>query len=93
MDSLNTTAQALEQVKREAPNGEDYWMARDIQTILGYGKWDNFEGVIERSKMACESARLSGYLSLSRYQEDDKRGKGSKAGEGGLLSHSGMHAI
>jgi DNA-damage-inducible protein D len=53
MDSLNSTAQALEQVKREAPNGEDYWMGRDIQTILGYDKWDNFEGVIERSKMAC----------------------------------------
>jgi DNA-damage-inducible protein D len=56
MDSLDSVIRALESVKRMAPNGEDYWMARDIQTILGYDKWENFAGVIERSKLACESA-------------------------------------
>jgi DNA-damage-inducible protein D len=56
MDALDSVIKALEQVKRMAPNGEDYWMGRDIQSILGYDKWDNFQSVIEKSKMACESA-------------------------------------
>jgi DNA-damage-inducible protein D len=56
MDTLDSVIKALEQRKRMAPNGEDYWMARDIQAILGYDRWENFEGVIEKSKMACESA-------------------------------------
>jgi len=78
LDSLNSTVKALEQVKREAPNGEDYWMARDIQGILGYAKWDTFEGVIERSKMACESA---GFRVAYHFLDTKKMisgGKGAK---------------
>jgi len=39
-------------------NGVEYWLARDLQHLLGYGKWDNFQGVISKAKTACE---LSGH--------------------------------
>lgn len=37
-------------------DGQEYWFARDLQTLLGYTKWDNFLGVIERAKSACSQA-------------------------------------
>jgi len=30
------------------------WSARELQTILGYTKWENFSKVIEKAKTACE---------------------------------------
>lgn len=34
--------------------GVEFWMARDLQHLLGYSKWDNFQGVISKAKTACE---------------------------------------
>ena len=46
----------LESCKRISPRGVEYWMARDLQPLLGYSRWENFANVIEKAKMACESA-------------------------------------
>lgn len=32
------------------------WSARDLQILLGYSKWENFEKVIEKAKNACTNA-------------------------------------
>lgn len=32
------------------------WSARELQTILGYAKWDNFLNAIEKAKNACAGA-------------------------------------
>lgn len=32
------------------------WSARDIQLLLGYSKWENFEKVVEKARVACENA-------------------------------------
>lgn len=37
-------------------NGIECWSARELQSILGYSKWDNFTKVIEKAKTACESS-------------------------------------
>ncbi|PKQ60147.1 DNA damage-inducible protein D [Labilibaculum manganireducens] len=34
--------------------GVEFWMARDLQHLLGYSKWDNFQAVISKAKTACE---------------------------------------
>lgn len=31
----------------------EYWMARDLQALLGYAEWRNFCEVIEKAKLAC----------------------------------------
>ncbi|TSD64559.1 DNA damage-inducible protein D [Inquilinus sp. KBS0705] len=36
--------------------GLEYWSARDLQSILGYLRWENFFNAIERAKKACENA-------------------------------------
>ncbi|MFH1175614.1 MAG: DNA damage-inducible protein D [bacterium] len=32
----------------------EFWLARDLQELLGYSKWDNFTAVISKAKTACE---------------------------------------
>ena len=36
--------------------GIECWSARDLQTLLGYSKWENFEKVIQKAKDACKNA-------------------------------------
>ncbi len=36
--------------------GVECWSARELCSILGYTKWERFEGVIERAKEACRQA-------------------------------------
>ena len=33
--------------------GVEYWMARDLQRLLGYTEWRNFLLVIDKAKTAC----------------------------------------
>lgn len=32
----------------------EYWLARDVQHLLGYTKWDNFLNVVSKAKTACD---------------------------------------
>ncbi|MBK4144646.1 hypothetical protein GWO57_08355 [Corynebacterium macginleyi] len=42
-------------IKNTNPDGREYWSARDLMPMLGYGdKWQNFAQAIERAKLAAE---------------------------------------
>ena len=36
--------------------GVECWSARELAQVLGYSKWERFEGVIERAKDTCINA-------------------------------------
>jgi len=36
--------------------GIECWSARELQELLGYSKWENFEKVIIKAKAACRTA-------------------------------------
>lgn len=38
-------------------DGVEFWYARELQKLLGYEEWRNFERVIEKAKIACENAK------------------------------------
>lgn len=38
-------------------DGTEYWLARELQSLLGYTQWRNFEQVIEKAKIACETSQ------------------------------------
>lgn len=40
-------------------NGIEFWYARELQTLLGYDRWENFENAISRAKIACKNAKQS----------------------------------
>ncbi|MCL6267460.1 DNA damage-inducible protein D [Flagellimonas myxillae] len=37
-------------------NGIEFWFARDLQHLLGYTEWRNFQKVIVKGKIACEAS-------------------------------------
>jgi DNA-damage-inducible protein D len=37
----------------------EFWFARDLQVLLGYGQWKNFQKVIEKAKIACRNSGLA----------------------------------
>ena len=45
---------AFEQAALEI-DGVECWSARELQTLLGYSKWENFANVINKAKIACEN--------------------------------------
>ena len=44
---------------QKTENGLEFWFARDLQALLGYEQWKNFQKVIERAKIAAQTASLS----------------------------------
>jgi len=49
----------FEDMTRTFPEtGTEFWCARDLQVLLGYARWENFEKVVNKAITACER---SGY--------------------------------
>src|SRR3989338_8211037 len=44
----------FESYAKKTSDGIEFWLARDLQQLLGYTKWDNFISVISKAKTACE---------------------------------------
>lgn len=44
----------FESFANKSSDGVEFWLARDLQHLLGYGKWENFQKVINKAKTACE---------------------------------------
>ena len=34
----------------------EFWYARELQPLLGYSRWENFELVIKKAMVSCENA-------------------------------------
>ncbi|MCL2591659.1 MAG: DNA damage-inducible protein D [Betaproteobacteria bacterium] len=46
--------QTFEGHAQQTETGVEYWLARDLQHLLGYTKWENFLNVVVKAKTACE---------------------------------------
>ena len=51
---VHTLTNTFEAHAQRADNGVEFWLARDIQYLLGYAQWRNFVAVINKAKTACE---------------------------------------
>lgn len=40
-------------------DGVEFWLARELQELLGYAQWRRFEEVVERARIACANAGQS----------------------------------
>lgn len=54
---------------QKTDSGIEYWLARDVQHLLGYSKWENFLNVVSRAKTACE---VSGHPISDHFVEVTK---------------------
>lgn len=51
---IHTLTHNFESHANQTEDGIEFWLARDLQHLLEYTKWDNFLGVISKAKTACE---------------------------------------
>ena len=59
-------------------NGVEFWFARDLQILLGYTQWRNFQKVIAKGKESCEN---SGHVIDDHFADISKKvslGSGAK---------------
>ncbi|MBQ0961913.1 DNA damage-inducible protein D [Ideonella sp. 4Y11] len=47
---------SFEELVQHDEEGNEYWLARDLQGLLGYARWENFARVIERATQSCVAA-------------------------------------
>ncbi len=66
---IQSLTKDFESYARKTENGVEFWLARDLQQLLGYEKWDNFVNVISKAKTACE---VSGHAILDHFADVGK---------------------
>jgi DNA-damage-inducible protein D len=54
MDIETQQSKRFEDIKHFDEEGNEYWIARELQTVLGYTQWRRFSDVIERAMVSCK---------------------------------------
>ena len=49
----------FEDIKHIDENGNEYWLARELQKVLDYTEWRKFKGVIDKAIGSCENSNNS----------------------------------
>jgi len=65
----------FDKIRHCSDSGEEYWLARELMTALGYTRWDRFKHIIERAKVACVN---SGSNASDHFIAVKKNNTGSK---------------
>ena len=68
----------FEDIKHIDEYGNEYWLARELQSVLEYKRWDKFCNVINNAKKACENSNYNVFEHFSQV------GKTSKMPNGGV---------
>ena len=77
-ETVITLTGTFESHAQETEGGIEFWLARDLQHLLGYSEWRNFSTAISRAKTACE---ISGHGIPDHFVDVSKMvdlGSGSK---------------
>ena len=77
-NEIHVMTETFEGHAQQTENGVEYWLARDLQFLLGYTKWDNFLSVIAKARTACE---VSGHAITDHFADVGKMvelGSGSR---------------
>ncbi|MBF0156566.1 MAG: DNA damage-inducible protein D [Magnetococcales bacterium] len=53
---IQSLTRSFEDHAQQTETGVEYWLARDLQHLLGYGEWRNFNTAISKAKTACEGS-------------------------------------
>lgn len=69
IDVINTLTNNFEMHAQQTEEGVEFWLARDLQSLLGYDEWRNFTKVLEKSKTACE---ISGHKIADHFVDVNK---------------------
>lgn len=51
---VQTLTDTFEANAQRTDGGIEFWLARDLQYLLGYSKWENFLNAVSKARTACE---------------------------------------
>lgn len=68
-ETIDSLIEVFEANAQHTEDGIEFWYARDLQWLLEYGEWRNFEKVLEKAKVACEH---SGNATKDHFVEVNK---------------------
>ena len=73
-------ASPFDQIMQVDELGVEYWLARQLQPLLGYSKWQNFEETVERAKLACQNSgyEIKDHFTKASNLVKRRQGGGSK---------------
>ena len=66
---VQTLTDTFEANAQRTDGGIEFWLARDLQYLLGYTKWDNFLNVVSKARTACE---VSGHAVSDHFADVGK---------------------
>lgn len=69
MEVVQALTETFEGHAQHTDSGVEYWLARDLQHLLGYAEWRNFATVLSKAKTACE---LSGHAVADHFVDVNK---------------------
>ena len=55
-DIIKYNEQVFENIKHVNEYGQEFWLARELMTVLEYKQWRRFEAIIEKAKVSCLSS-------------------------------------
>ncbi len=53
------TEKIFEDIKHIDEDGNEYWLARELQSILGYHQWRSINDLIRKAKVACKESKYN----------------------------------
>lgn len=68
----------FERIKRVDEDGCEYWLARELQTVLEYKEWRWFSNVIEKAQVACSQSNNNVNSHFGVYSKIVKTGVSTK---------------
>lgn len=68
-DLIQSMTENFEAHAQQTEGGVEFWLARDLQHLLGYTEWRNFTAVISKAKTSCE---VSGHAISDHFVDVNK---------------------
>ena len=71
------TEKMFEDIKHIDEEGKEYWLARELQSTLGYHQWRSINDLIIRAKVACKESKYNVYDHFAVQRKMIKLAKGA----------------
>ena len=69
---------SFEELKKINQYNAEYWLARDLQPLLGYNQWRSFENAIAKAIVSCEKSGNEPDYHFARARKMITLGKGGE---------------
>lgn len=83
-ETIEQYIDAFEACSRRDNDGNEYWLARDLQQLLDYAKWENFDRALKAAMVACEQ---SGHETSAHWLPEIRKSISGKGREAELLDY------